>query len=310
MADAKISALTTATLPLAGTEVLPIVQSGTTKKVAADDLTVKNVRSNATTGILQVTGPAVGATRVMTTPDANFTTARTDAGQTFTGNQQLNGDVGINGAPISITNFTTLRVNNDTWGGRLELTRATAKHFVFSWSTGGFSVFGNATAEDISIQTGATPTEKVRIVTATGDVKVTTGNLVIGTAGQGIDFSATTEGSGTMTSELLADYEEGTWTPTQGTFTVVGTFSSTGSYTRIGRTVSVFGTLSGSTSILPAADVTFNGLPFVPTGIAFGLFMNAAGNTTGTLVVNSGGVRIIEGVAVTSIIYFSFVYTV
>jgi hypothetical protein len=27
------------------------------------------------------------------------------------------------------------------------------------------------------------------------------------------DFSATSNSSGTMTSELLADYEEGTWTP-------------------------------------------------------------------------------------------------
>jgi hypothetical protein len=39
MADTKISNLTAATTPLAGTEVLPIVQSGTTKKVAVSDLT-------------------------------------------------------------------------------------------------------------------------------------------------------------------------------------------------------------------------------------------------------------------------------
>lgn len=39
MADAKISALTAATTPLAGTEVLPIVQSGTTKKVSVANLT-------------------------------------------------------------------------------------------------------------------------------------------------------------------------------------------------------------------------------------------------------------------------------
>lgn len=91
MADKKISALTAVTTPLAGTEVLPIVQSSTTKKVASDDLTVKNVRSNATTGILQVAGPAAAATRTMTTPDANFTVARTDAGQTFTGDQIFTG---------------------------------------------------------------------------------------------------------------------------------------------------------------------------------------------------------------------------
>jgi hypothetical protein len=87
MADKKISALTGATTPLAGTEVLPIVQAGSTVKVASDDLTVKNIRANATTGILQVTGPAAASTRVVTVPDANFTAARTDAGQTFTGTQ-------------------------------------------------------------------------------------------------------------------------------------------------------------------------------------------------------------------------------
>jgi hypothetical protein len=39
MADKKISALTSATTPLAGTEVLPIVQASTTVKVAVSDLT-------------------------------------------------------------------------------------------------------------------------------------------------------------------------------------------------------------------------------------------------------------------------------
>ena len=42
MADAKISALPSATVPLAGTEVLPIVQSGTTDKVTAADILRQN----------------------------------------------------------------------------------------------------------------------------------------------------------------------------------------------------------------------------------------------------------------------------
>lgn len=93
MADKKISQLTAATTPLAGTEVLPIVQSSTTVKVATDDLTVKNVRSNATTGILQMVGPAAGTTRVMTVVNANFTAARTDAAQTFSGDQTISANV-------------------------------------------------------------------------------------------------------------------------------------------------------------------------------------------------------------------------
>ncbi len=106
MADKKISALTAASTPLAGTEVLPIVQSSATVKVAVDDLTVKNVRSNATTGILQITGPGVGTTRVMTTPNANFTAARTDAAQSFTGDQTLATGNLIQGTAAKGFNFT------------------------------------------------------------------------------------------------------------------------------------------------------------------------------------------------------------
>jgi hypothetical protein len=129
MADTKISALPAATLPLAGTEVLPIVQSSTTKNVATDDLTVKNVRSNATNGILQIAGPAAAATRVMTTPDANFTAARIDAAQSFTGDQTLstgNLVIGTSGKGIdfSATPGTgTSELFNDyeegTWTGSL-----------------------------------------------------------------------------------------------------------------------------------------------------------------------------------------------
>lgn len=106
MADLKISQLTGATTPLAGTEVLPIVQSSTTKKVATDDLTVKNIRSNATTGILQIAGPGTGTTRVMTTPNANFTAARTDAAQSFTGDQTLGTGNLIQGTAAKGFNFT------------------------------------------------------------------------------------------------------------------------------------------------------------------------------------------------------------
>jgi hypothetical protein len=47
MADKKISALTGASTPLAGTEVLPIVQSGATVKVAVSDLTAGRAVSAA-----------------------------------------------------------------------------------------------------------------------------------------------------------------------------------------------------------------------------------------------------------------------
>lgn len=106
MADKKISALTAATTPLAGTEVLPIVQSGSTVKVANNDLRPKQIQSNATSGVLQVVGPAASATRIMTVPDANFTVARTDAANSFTGNQTLSDGNIVQGTAAKGVNFT------------------------------------------------------------------------------------------------------------------------------------------------------------------------------------------------------------
>ena len=70
MADKKISALTAATTPLAGTEVLPIVQSGTTVKVSIADVTA---------------GRAVSATSIATGLGAVGTPAYTFTGDTNTG---------------------------------------------------------------------------------------------------------------------------------------------------------------------------------------------------------------------------------
>jgi hypothetical protein len=106
MADKKISALTSATTPLAGTEVLPIVQSGATVKVATNDLTVQNIRANATSGILQITGPAAASTRVATVPDANWSAARIDAAQSFIGNQTLSTGNLVQGTAAKGFDFT------------------------------------------------------------------------------------------------------------------------------------------------------------------------------------------------------------
>jgi hypothetical protein len=121
MADKKISALTSATTPLAGTEVLPIVQSSATVKVTVDNLTVKNVRSNATSGLLQVTGPASASTRVMTTPDANFTVARTDAAQTFTGIQTFSSGVATASGSTASTTAVAVTLFAVSPRGRYEI---------------------------------------------------------------------------------------------------------------------------------------------------------------------------------------------
>lgn len=277
MADAKISALTTASA-LAGTEVLPIVQSGSTKKVATDDLTVKNIRSNASTGLLQIAGPAVGTTRTMTVPDANFTAARTDAAQTFTGTQTFSGDVSVSLGGKYVKNNasntdTTVFLSNST---------GTGANFFQLVNGGGTYNFG---IENSSSTYWGTPAYSFTVAipstrkfalfaggvgtlftadAVTQNVTVDMGNLVIGTADKGIDFSAATHATG-MTSELLDDYEEGTFTPTWGadggspttTYTI-----NTGRYTKVGNVVTFAVYVLVNTTSGGSGSLRLYGLPF------------------------------------------------
>ena len=77
-----------------------------------------------------------------------------------------------------------------------------------------------------------------------GNVEVLNGNVVIGTNGKGIDFSATAQGGGTATdSELFSDYEEGTFTPELQCSTTNPSYggSAHGVYTKVGRQVTCMG---------------------------------------------------------------------
>jgi len=94
--------------------------------------------------------------------------------------------------------------------------------------------------------------------TFSGNVTLSTGNLVIGTSGKGIDFSAT---AGTGTSELLADYEEGTWTPTFGGSTTY--YGNSGTYTKIGRMVYINGDININVAGT-GSTTTISGLPYAP----------------------------------------------
>jgi hypothetical protein len=122
---------------------------------------------------------------------------------------------------------------------------------------------------DITIRARAagTPVNLLKLE-GTGDVIVPTGNLVIGTSGKGIDFSATSDGSGTMTSEVLDDYEEGTFTPTVVGLTTAGVATYTlrsARYTKIGNIVT-FELGVGWSAHTGTGILAINGLPFTPGG--------------------------------------------
>ena len=133
MADTKISNLTAATTPLAGSEVLPIVQSGSTVKVSVANLTA---------------GRTVGASALAVTGQAVFAT--------------ISGSVGVGTASPSplAANYTTLDVRGST-GGAIKFGNATDSSYMYSDSTE--TNFSTATSKPLLFGTNAA--ERMRIGT-------------------------------------------------------------------------------------------------------------------------------------------------
>ena len=124
-----------------------------------------------------------------------------------------------------------------------------------------FQIGQNSAARNLTLHSGTGWAEQVRIG-PTGNVTLQNGNLVIGTSGKGIDFSAT---AGTGTSELLDDYEEGTWTPTVSASTTPPTVTysiRSGTYTKVGRLVTCTGIIVLASTSGGSGNVRITGLPF------------------------------------------------
>jgi len=149
---------------------------------------------------------------------------------------------------------------------------------------------GGNTAIAFRTSNSGTGGERVRI-TSTGNVGIGTdnpgaklhvsgGNIKVD-SGYGIDFSAASNASG-MTSELLNDYEEGTWTPT----TVSGGWSGfnivRAVYTKIGRLVTINLYVDNFTGSGNASDLVIGGLPF--TSVLYGY-------ATGIVDFGGGGIK-------------------
>lgn len=126
-----------------------------------------------------------------------------------------------------------------------------------------------------------------RAISAT-QITLTAGN-VIPASGYGIDFSAT---SSTGTSELFADYEEGTWTPTDQSGAGLTFAAAVGTYTKIGRMVYLQANISypstGST-----AQVQWGTFPFTA----------ANGNHVNAIVWSDGAFAALAFESITTTLY-------
>lgn len=224
MADKKISALTGATTPLAGTEVLPIVQGGSTVKVSIANVTAGRAVS---TGALSVVGANV-------TLDNAFSLVGKLAGGTSVGMMRRNSS-------------DEVAIDEDGYGTKIGF--------------GGRYNFAGG-----------------------GDFTVGIGNVIMGTAGKGIDFSANTNLPG-ATSELLDWYEEGTWTIVDVSGAGLSLTIDHAKYTRVGNlvTVNAYVTYPVTASVLSATL----SLPF--TAAAYDIGTAGASNGAVFSIITTGG---------------------
>ena len=289
MADKKISQLNTASTPLAGTEVLPIVQSGSTVKVSAADITAgRNISASGVTisggtadGVVYLNGSkaaTTGGSFVFNGTNLGIGTGSPDnlgrittEGTGNSLNVTRTSGTGNRAGWISQNTAETIRLFSEVYG-------ASAANTGFGVTLAGYSVIqalgtasngliiGTATSDPLIF--GTADTNRGQFDTS-GNFKVENGNVIVGTAAKGIDFSANTHAAG-MTSELLNWYETGTWTPTltctDGNFTSV-TYDPLrgGRYTRVGNMVHVqcyMRTDAVDNTVGRSGDVLIAGLPF------------------------------------------------
>jgi len=155
---------------------------------------------------------------------------------------------------------TTAFANNKFWDGSNNKALFAGEASEIQMNSG---VIKFRNAASVSAGANNTMVERMRL-TAAGDVSLITGNLIVGTSGKGIDFSA--GAAGASTSNLLDEYEEGTHDPTvtcsgSGDLNVNGAINTL-FYTKVGRMVNVVGRISFSSVSSPVGAIIMT-LPFV-----------------------------------------------
>jgi len=154
----------------------------------------------------------------------------------------------------------------------------------------------SGTTGRIKLQTNSTTALTIDGSGSNGNVTANTGNIIIGTAGKGIDYSAQTPtavSGATATGEVFDHYEEGTWTATLGNVNAPTYEAQGGVYTRIGRMVFCDCTI-GVASGLDTSDGSgfqIRGLPFTGSTTGGTVCLFSLGRYTNLLGGKSTSVR-------------------
>lgn len=275
MADKKISALTGATTPLAGSEVLPIVQGGSTVKVAVSNLTAGRAVDVAS---LTASGNIAAGTTLNAWVDDNA--IQLPQGAISSGY----------GYFLSVTS-NAYRSSSNVWK---YTTGQAPSQFIIGQSSFTWRLASTGTADS--------PISWTQVWSMDS-----TGNLTPAVAAKGVNFTANTPAAG-MTSQLLNWYEEGTWTPTltpgtSGSITLNTSFD-TAAYTRVGRLVTITGEIIVTSVSSPVGATISLSLP-----IAIGVGVERSHQISGAISTGTFGTQTLSrynGAANTSIIDITY----
>jgi hypothetical protein len=205
MADLKISQLTSASTPLAGTEVLPVVQSGSTVQVSVDNLT--DGRAVKMLGAQVGTKTSATGSTISTTFSAGLASAS-----------------GGTAVAATLCNTVAAANNNET-----QITFSPASNYSATGAIG------------VTIESIVSANSALKFYTYNGGLAEaaridSSGNYIPKNAAKGINFTANTPLAG-MTSQLLNWYEEGSWTIADASGAGLVLTVTNATYTKIGRTV-------------------------------------------------------------------------
>ena len=293
----SISGINSITMASGSDDLLTIHSNNTTERVRVNNSGDVIIGSGVTlspdgdifaTGITTVSGNVKVGTGITLSPDGDgfftgvvtATTFKGDGSQlsnvtsttinanadnrVITGSDTANT---LNGESNLTYDGSTLKIN----GGLIEIAHTSCHLDFMETSTTNHRLrngSGNFQIQKISDDKNTTTTQFL-VDGGTGAVELyhngtkmceTSANGLSFVSGKGIDFSATGDGTGSgSVSELLDDYEEGTWTAS----TVTGSATFTGTiYTRIGRLVYFQGKAGDFTDRSSANSIVISGLPF------------------------------------------------
>jgi hypothetical protein len=315
MADKKISALTGASTPLAGTEVLPIVQSGATVKVAVSDLTAGRAMAAlsmtlTSTDAGATAAPLIDLYRDSASPAASDTLGEIEFnGEDSAGNKQAYGLIHASIlSPTSTAEQGQLHFETATAGALTEKMIIGTTNLVINEIGAVFNVRIEGDTDANLFTTDATnsrvgigtisPASKLDV--AGGDIRIDNGNLSVATSGKGITTgSAIPLGLGTNNGTALATLLNsgglslGSTVDAGAANLYVGTSGNSGNY---GRITAKAATADASTNVIylenstPARLFQVRSDGYFVTGAAANSPYNLTTGSAANLNVDSSGV--------------------